>query len=61
MNGNGFEESNVYDGQNTFTIAEYEGNRGEIMGDLNSDSTCNITNADTHVNLDENSLDESTF
>ena len=28
MNGNGFEEFNVYDGQNTFTIAEYEGNRG---------------------------------
>ena len=58
MNGNGFEEFNVYDGQNTFTIAEYEGNRGEIMGDSNCDSTCNSTNEDTQVNLDENSLDE---
>ena len=30
MNGNGFEDFNVYDGQNTFTIAEYEGNRGKL-------------------------------
>ena len=28
------------------------------MGDSNCDSTCNSTNEDTQVNLDENSLDE---
>ena len=43
MESSGIEDFNVYDGQNTFTKAEYEGNREKIMSNTEKKSVrqCN--------------------
>ena len=49
MQSDGIQEFNIFDGQNTFSTAEYEGNRGKVMNE-------NQTSTFTTVDLNEKCL-----
>ena len=50
IQSDGIQEFNIFDGQNTFSTAKYEGNRGKVMNE-------NQTSTFTTVDLNEKCLD----